>query len=62
MMQMVPLNYSLLTTLDTAMNYHSVETREWHADASGHYTDILKIKNGTDSSMGSLVYDKEEIH
>jgi hypothetical protein len=49
-----------LTTLDTAMNYHSVESREWHSNASGHYTDVIKIKNFTDSSIGNFVYDEEE--
>lgn len=48
-----------LTTLDTAMNYQSVETREWHYNASGHFTDVLKIKNSIDSSFGSFVYDEE---
>jgi len=48
-----------LTTLDTAMNYHSVETREWHSNVNGNYTDVIKIKNGTDSSLGSFVYDEE---
>jgi hypothetical protein len=41
------------------MNYLSVETREWHYHAGGHFTDVLKIKNSTDSSMGSFVYDEE---
>jgi antitoxin component YwqK of YwqJK toxin-antitoxin module len=49
-----------LTTADTAMNYHSVETREWHSNASGHYTDVIKVKNNTDSSMGSFVYDEAD--
>ncbi len=53
------INLFTLTTLDTAMNYHSVETREWHLNASGHYTDIIKIKNGIDTSMASLIYDEE---
>ena len=48
-----------LTTLDTAMNYHSVETREWLSNASGFYTAVIKIKNNTDSSLGSFVYDEE---
>ena len=47
-----------LTTLDTAMNYHSVETREWISNASGIYTSVIKIKNNTDSSFGSFVYDE----
>ena len=48
-----------LTTLDTAMNYHSVETREWLSNTSGFYTTVIKIKNNTDSSYGSFVYDEE---
>jgi len=48
-----------LTTLDTAMNYHSVEVREWHSNSSLHYTDVVKIKNNTDSTWGSFVYDEE---
>ena len=48
-----------LTTLDTAMNYHSVETREWLSNASGFYTAVIKIKNNTDSSLGSFVYEEE---
>jgi antitoxin component YwqK of YwqJK toxin-antitoxin module len=53
------INLFTLTTLDTAMNYHSVESREWHTNASGHYTDVIKIKNYTDSSIGNFVYDEE---
>lgn len=53
------INFFTLTTLDTAMSYHSVETREWHSNVNGNYTDVIKIKNGTDSSLGSFVYDEE---
>ncbi len=48
-----------LTTLDTSMNYKSVETREWHTNAAGQYTYVLKIKNHSDSSIGSFVYDEQ---
>jgi hypothetical protein len=41
------------------MNYLSVETREWHVNASGHYTNVIKIKNSIDTSLGSFVYDEE---
>lgn len=47
-----------LTTLDTSMNYKSVETREWHTNAAGQYTYVLKIKNNSDTSIGSFVYDE----
>jgi hypothetical protein len=47
-----------LTTIDTSMNYQSIETREWQINAAGQYTSILKIKNKTDSSYASLVYDE----
>lgn len=47
-----------LTTIDTSMNYQSIETREWHINAAGQYTSILKIKNKTDSSYANLVYDE----
>jgi YD repeat-containing protein len=47
-----------LTTIDTSMNYQSIETREWQINAAGQYTSILKIKNKTDSSSASLVYDE----
>lgn len=47
-----------LTTLDTSMNYKSVETREWHSNAAGQYTDVLKIKNKSDSSIANFVYDE----
>jgi antitoxin component YwqK of YwqJK toxin-antitoxin module len=53
------VNQFTLTTSDTAMNYLSVETREWHVNANGHFTDVLKIKNNADSSMGNFVYDEE---
>jgi YD repeat-containing protein len=53
------VNKFTLTSSDTAMNYLSVETREWHTNTSGHFTDVLKIKNNADSSMGSFVYDEE---
>jgi hypothetical protein len=48
-----------LSTEDTAMNIHSVEIREWHINASGHYSDVIKIKNGIDSSFGNFVYDED---
>lgn len=47
-----------LTTLDTSMNYKSVETREWHTNDAGQYTYVLKIKNHSDTSIGSFVYDE----
>ena len=47
-----------LTTLDTSLNYKSVETREWHTNAAGQYSYVLKIKNHSDSSLGSFVYDE----
>lgn len=47
-----------LTTLDTSMNYQSIETREWQINAAGQYTTVLKIKNKTDSSYANLVYDE----
>lgn len=52
------INRFTLTTLDTSMNYQSIETREWHINEAGQYTSILKIKNKTDSSYASLVYDE----
>ncbi len=53
------INMFTLTTSDTAMNYLSVETRVWHANANRHFTDVLKVKNNADSSIGSFVYDEE---
>jgi len=47
-----------LTTLDTSMNYQSVEYREWQVNANGQYSSILKVKNKTDTSMASLLYDE----
>jgi hypothetical protein len=52
------IKFFTLTTLDTAMNYKSVETREWHTNAARQYTDVLKIKNKSDSSMSNFVYDE----
>lgn len=47
-----------LTTVDTSMNYKTVETREWHMNAAGQFTDVLKIKNRSDSSLGNFIYDE----
>lgn len=47
-----------LTTIDTSMNYQSIETREWQMNANGQYSTILKIKNKTDSSFANLIYDE----
>ncbi len=47
-----------LTTIDTSMNYQSVETREWHYNAAGQITDVIKIKNKSDSSIADFVYDE----
>jgi antitoxin component YwqK of YwqJK toxin-antitoxin module len=52
------IKFFTLTTMDTAMNYTSVETREWHYNVDGHITDVLKIKNRSDSSLASFVYDE----
>jgi len=53
-------NFFTLTTIDTSMKYHSVETHEWHYNSLGRLTDVLKIKNGVDSSYASFIYDEEE--
>lgn len=47
-----------LTTTDTAMKYKSVETREWHYNALGQVSDVLKIKNKTDTSIAFMVLDE----
>lgn len=47
-----------LTTIDTSMNYKSVETREWHMNSAGQYTHVLKIKNHSDSSIANFIYDE----
>jgi hypothetical protein len=47
-----------LTTLDTSMNYRSVETKEWQYNAGGQITSAIKIKNRSDSSFASFLYDE----
>ena len=52
------IKFFTLTTLDTAMKYQTVETREWHYNAAGQYTDVLKIKNKSDTAYASFIYDE----
>lgn len=47
-----------LTTTDTALKYKSVERREWHYNALGQVSDVLKIKNKTDSSIAVMLIDE----
>lgn len=51
-------NLFALVTQDTAMNAITTELRIWHINENGRYTDVLKIKNGTDTSTANLIYDE----